>query len=237
MVYCELCRNTFCTDSAAALCSGGELIAMQRGAGRRAPLVCPTCVANPVKALEFMDAETKVMIDVASSIRNQRTQRLAAEVREDQRSYQSASRLRESAVAKSKERSNSHNHAREQWAKWRIPLMQAFQSQGELTSRDVENLLNMKFRHPSLSIAYVRRAGVPIVKVRVEHFDSARRKNCYRNWYGLSSKPIEELAPLTPPQDSQTHQFMREVKPEFNDEYVTRKFAEFYKAQGVDPVA
>lgn len=105
----------------------------------------------------------------------------------------------------------SQARARQKWAKWRIPLMEAFREKGELTSSQIASIMNKKYRFAALAVSEARHAGIPIVVLRTElRFDDVAGRSWRRKVYTLSSS--ENLEPLTPPQDPVTHQFMREVQ-------------------------
>lgn len=144
-------------------------------------------------------------------------QEIAREVRASIAQRQGKSHLRDSATEKAKTRDAQHDRnnarARQNWCKWKIPLMQALQEKGEMTAKMIANLMGISMDAPAHKI-YVapqnaRNIGIPLVVVRVDHIETSRGPRP-RRWYGLSSS--ETLAPLTPPRDEQSNQFMKEVK-------------------------
>jgi len=191
--YCELCRELFVTDSEEAK-APGYYVSMQRGAGRRHPIVCKRCSTRALDP-SFLAEEAEEM------------QRIAREIRSERNAMQKASPLRFPTV----QRTESCRRARNKWAKWRGPLAEAFKSKGELTAREIAALLGVITISGHSAQAAVYRAkysGFDITVVRREKVAVAGRIRtiCY---YGLSTG-----APLTPPQDTVTHQFMRPVVEE-----------------------
>lgn len=203
--YCELCRISFCTTKIEAF-APGDFIGLQRSAGHRPPLVCDKCAADPIRSLGFWAREAQEMAEIA------RAQNLAKQIREDQRSYRTHAISADSSVHKAQAYDNSQKKARVSWAKWRIPLMEALKEKGELTAKMIAGYVTGNFELDSTAganaLVRARRVGIPIVVVRVE---GKPGQSNWRKWYGLSSAPIETLEPLnTPPQDPETHQFMKE---------------------------
>lgn len=206
--YCELCGLPFVTDELQAR-APGDLLPMQRAAGKRPPIICKHCKQSGKNFLFLID-EAKEMLRVAGEIRDEREARDAkihVQVLEEQRLAQQRRAQREPM--------KRDEPRKFRFAKWREPLMKAFRERGELTAREIATIIGVQPGAPASQIyivpARVRSAGVPIVVVREEkYFNTGARGNRRKRYFGLST--AQELAPLTPPKDEVTHQFMREVQ-------------------------
>ena len=203
--YCELCGLPFVTDELQAR-APGDLLPMQRAAGKRPPIICKHC-KHSGKNLLFMHDEAKEMLRVASEIRANREDRdmkIHTQVLEEQKLAQQRRASREPV---------KHNEPRKfRFAKWRAPLMAVLQERS-LSAREIATIIGVKPGAPASQIyivpSRVRSAGIPIVVVG-QRSSAHRRGARFIRLFGLSTN--SELAPLTPPKDEVTHQFMREVQ-------------------------
>lgn len=203
--YCELCGLPFVTDELQAR-APGDLLPMQRAAGKRPPIICKLCKQSG-KNLLFMQEEAKEILRVAGEIRAAREDRDAkihTQVLEEQRLAQQRRASRE-LVKRDEPR-------KFRFAKWRAPLMTALQERS-LSAREIATIIGVQPGAPASQIyivpARVRAAGIPIVVVGQRPVVQRRGPRFVR-LFGLSTN--SELAPLTPPKDEVTHQFMREVQ-------------------------
>lgn len=203
--YCELCGLPFVTDELQAR-APGDLLPMQRAAGKRPPIICKLCKQSG-KNLLFMQEEAKEILRVAGEIRAEREDRdekIHTQVLEEQKLAQQRRASREPA--------KHAEQRRMRFAKWRAPLMTALQERS-LSAREIATIIGVKPGVPASQIhsvpSRVRSAGIPIVVVGQRPV-AQRRGPRFVRLFGLSTN--SELAPLTPPKDEVTHQFMREVQ-------------------------
>src|SRR5690348_9031870 len=68
--YCEWCRIQFVCDKDEARFPG-DYISLQRGAGKRAPIICSRCENDP-KRLSYMKEEAEEMEAIARCLREER---------------------------------------------------------------------------------------------------------------------------------------------------------------------
>jgi hypothetical protein len=196
VMYCEYCRMPFVTSKDEAL-HPGDYINLWRGASHRPPLLCDHCAVHQYDAVESAE-ENRAIIEALNEEK--------ARFHKPREVFHQPRKKTESAI-----------RARSKWARWRIPLMEAFQQKQELTSAMIATVITGKLDTSSgqrgEAVARARACGIPIVVVRQDKVPSCKGLRT-RNWYGLSSKPLEELEPLAPMplQDPVTHQFMREVQ-------------------------
>lgn len=208
--YCELCRLPFVTDSDQAR-NPGDYISLQRGAGRRTPITCNKC-SSATAQLAAAVAEMKQMSDTVKSLRIKRDadEELRRQIRIEQYSKQGSSAIRHSAQENARARDASRYKARRTWASWRLPLMNALRDMQELDAKQIAAIMHMSY-DVQKAPARARAAGIPLVVARVAMIPGKRRNRFYPvRMYGLSSNP--DPTPLTPPQDPETKQFMREVQ-------------------------
>ena len=201
--YCELCRIQFVCSKDEAM-NPGDYISLQRGAGKRVPIICPRCEANPTKLL-FMREEAEEM------------ERIAREIRRERDRFQAPSPLRVGntrEAARAQEADRKHERKR-RFAKWREFLMLAFKENEYLSAQQVAAVMlaggSIHYSTPIAAVMAARNAGVPIVRSeKVLQHKSLKRDRWYSvSLYTLSTQ--DEPAPLTPPRDEETHQFMKEV--------------------------
>jgi hypothetical protein len=196
--YCEECRELFVSQELAARFPG-DFTSFWHSSHRRPPQICAKCKARPFNP-HYMEAETRVMNDVAREMRAARDK------------FQPTSLLRNSKREFAQAQERSEQPRKHIYAKWREPLMRALLEKQEMTAREMAVILGADLTNPvavSNVPVRVRSVGINIVVVRRERRHTGHGLYNIR-LYGLSSSPTPE--PLTPPQDEETHQFMREVK-------------------------
>jgi hypothetical protein len=188
---CEHCGMPHITEALEALIPG-DLLPMQRAAGHRAQIICSSCRHSRAYSLSFVREESAEILRIAMDLQKEREIRASREY-EVHRHRKPAEIMHESRHT----RRARNAKARERWAKWRIPLMQAFQEKQELTAEQIAAIVlpaacTVK-KMPSLAVAYARNAGIPIIVLRT---CGCNKKGAPRKVYGLSSTPVVELVPL-----------------------------------------
>lgn len=207
---CELCGISFVTDRDEARFPG-DYISLQRRAGKRSPIICSGCESGKtvISRLAYMKEEAQVMQSVVAEVRAKRERDSARLFSEEKLKYaQRCNPLRHQSDRRSGER-------KRRFAKWREPLMLAFRANEFLTARQIAAIMsaagNGSYEQPQSAVYAARNAGLPIVKSeKTEDTFRRGRGKRYVSLYTLSSQP--DPAPLTPPRDSETRQFMREVQ-------------------------
>lgn len=196
--YCEECRELFVSQELAARFPG-DFTSFWHSAHRRPPQICAKCKAHPFNP-HYMDAETRVMNDVVREIRAARDK------------FQPTSMLRDSKREFARARERSEEPRKHAYAKWREPLMKVLLEKQEMTAREMAAIIGVDMTNATavaMAPARARAVGINIVVVRRERRNTGHGLYNIR-LFGLSSSANPE--PLTPPQDEETHQFMREVK-------------------------
>ena len=198
--HCEGCGLLHVTEAEEAKYPG-DLLAMQRAAGRRAPILCGVCVKKPT--LTFVRAETATMLEVAAEVRRAR----------DIKQTQDEERVRFRKPREVMHESKNKERRRRPRAKWMSALVLAFKENEYMTARQIAAVMSAAGSGVSSAqngVYTARNAGLPIVKSdrRVENKSMCGRR--FVALFTLSSNP--DPTPLTPPQDPVTHQFMKEVR-------------------------
>jgi len=204
--YCEWCRIQFVCDKDEARFPG-DYINLQRGAGKRAPIVCSRCEHDP-KRLNFMREEAAEMELIARSLREERDR------------FQSSSPLRVGGTREfAKSREQSRKYARSSyWTRktWLESLLKLFQEKPDgATAYEIACIMHPG-QVPSALQSYnapirLRTMGIAVAVCGNQEFRDSRGRLRTRRLYTLSSQDITELTPLAGVQDSETKQFMRAI--------------------------
>lgn len=178
--YCELC---------------GQLTVVEQRTGQK---VCGRCIANPFR-MSFVREEAEEIMRVADELRKERE--LRRHINEERVRYMKPREILHESKQLPQKRSGH-------WARWRQPLIEALQVKGELTAREMAQILGIQpgapRQHYYMVPQRVRDAGIPIAVVRVE----ANTRHGKIRYYGLSQT---ENPGILPPQDPVTHKFMKEI--------------------------